>query len=113
MTERLLKARAIVVGATLTFAALVVLVASEDPSWPVPGVSTLAALAGVLAVGFFIAAGLHKLSGQHERGDGNLLAVLGWLLMLVGELVNEGLVVTLGVAVVLAAGTYLLWLGIE
>lgn len=113
MTERLLKARALVVGATLTFAAVVVLVASEDPSWPVPGVSTLAVLAGVFAVGFFIAAGLHELAGQRERGVGNLLAVCGWLLLLVGELVDEGMIITLGVAVVLAAGTYLLWLGIE
>lgn len=113
MTERLLKARAIVVGATLLFAGLVVLVASEDPTWPVPGVSTLAVLTGVLAVGFAIAAGLHELAGDRERGVGNLLAVCGWLLMFVGELVEVGLVVTFGVAVVLAAGTYLLWLGVE
>jgi hypothetical protein len=113
MTERLLKVRRLVVGATLLFAAVVVLVASEDPSWPVPGVSTFAMLAGVFAVGFSIAAVLHELAGQRERGVGNLLAVLGWLLLFVGDLVNQGIVVTLGVAVVLAAGTYLLWLGIE
>jgi hypothetical protein len=113
MSARLLKARRVVVGATLLFAAVVVLVASEDPSWPVPGVSTLAVLAGVFAVGFLIAAGLHELAGERGRGVGNLLAVCGWLLLLVGELLDEGLVVTLGVAVVLAAGTYLLWLGFD
>lgn len=113
MTERLLKARLIVVGATLLFAAGVVLVASEDPSWPIPGISTLAALVSVLAVGFAIAAALHELAGQRERGLGHLLAVLGWLLLLVGELLSEDLVVTGGVAVVLAAGTYLVWLGLE
>lgn len=100
----------VVVGVTLVSAAVVVVVASTDPGWPVPGVSTLAALAGVFAVGFAVATAVRLVDGDHERGVGNLLAVLGWLLLLVGELLEHELVTVAGVAVVLGAGAYLVWL---
>jgi hypothetical protein len=103
----------IVVGLTLVAAGVVVVVASADPSWPVPGVSTLAAVASVFAVGFALAAAVHEFGGRRQRGVGNLLAVLGWLLLLVGELLENGLVTAGGVAVVFAAGAYLVWLGLD
>ncbi|WP_336036347.1 hypothetical protein [Halobacterium yunchengense] len=103
----------VVVGLTLVSAAVVVVVASTDPGWPVPGVSTVAALAGVFAVGFAVAAAVRVVDGDRERGAGNLLAVLGWLLLLVGELLEVGFVTVGGVAVVLGAGAYLVWLGVD
>lgn len=102
----------VVVGATLVSAAVIVVLASADSSWPVPGVSTLALLAGVFAVGFALAAVLRGIAGEHDRGAGNLLAVLGWLTLLAGELLGESLVTAGGVVVVLAAGAYLVWLGV-
>lgn len=103
----------VVVGATLVSAAVVVVVANTDPSWPVPGVSTVAVLAAVFAVGFVLAAALRLVAGQQQHGLGDLLAVLGWATLFVGERLESGLVTGGGVALVLAAGAYLVWLGLD
>ena len=103
----------VVVGVALVSGAAVVVLASTDPSWPVPGASTLAVLAGVGAAGFTLAAVVRVLAGDHQHGVGHLLAVCGWLLLLVGESVESEVVTVGGVAVVLAAGAYLVWLAID
>ncbi len=103
----------VVVGVALVSGAAVVMLASTDPSWPVPGVSTLAVLAGVAAAGFALAAILRVLAGDHQLGVGHLLAVVGWLLLLVGELLESEAATVGGLAVVLAAGSYLVWLAVD
>ncbi len=103
----------VVVGVALVSGAAVVMLASTDPSWPVPGVSTLAVLAGVAAAGFALAAILRVLAGDHQHGVGHLLAVVGWLLLLVGELLESEAATVGGLAVVLAAGSYLVWLAVD
>ncbi|MUV60434.1 hypothetical protein [Halobacterium sp. CBA1126] len=113
MDGRLARLWQVVVGVTLVSAAVVVVVASTDPSWPVPGMSTLAALAAVFAAGFALAAILRVLAGDHQHGVGHVLAVVGWLLLLVGELFESEAATVAGVAVVLAAGSYLVWLAVD
>jgi hypothetical protein len=113
MDGRLARVWQVVVGVTLVSAAVVVVLASTDPSWPVPGVSTLAALAGVFVAGFTLAAILRVLAGEHDYGVGNLLAVIGWILLLFGELFESEAATVGGIAVVLAAGSYLVWLALD
>lgn len=112
MEEPLARLWTVVVGLTLVSGAAVVLVASTDPVWPVPGVSTLAALAAVFAAGFVLAAAVRLLAGDQQYGVGNLLAVAGWVTMFVGEFAENSAVTAAGVVVVLAAGAYLVWLGL-
>lgn len=103
----------VVVGVALVSGAAVVVLASTDTSWPVPGVSTLTVLAGVAAAGFALAAVVRVLAGDHQHGVGHVLAVLGWLLLLVGELLESEVATVGGVAVVLAAGSYFVWLALD
>lgn len=112
MEEPLARLWTAVVGLTLVSGAAVVVVASTDPAWPVPGVSTLAALTAVFAGGFVLAAAVRLLAGEQQYGVGNLLAVAGWVTMLVGELAENSVVTVAGVVIVLAAGAYLVWLSL-
>ncbi|MFB6270303.1 MAG: hypothetical protein ABEH83_10185 [Halobacterium sp.] len=102
----------VLVGVTLVSAAAVVVVASTGPGEPVTGVSTLAALAAVFAVGFVLAAALRLLAGEQQYGVGNLAAVVGWVTLFAGEVLENGAVTAAGVVVVLAAGAYLMWLSL-
>jgi len=113
MDRRTARLWQIVVGIAFVIGGATVVVASVDPSWPVPGATTLAVLAGVSAAGFALAAAVRVLDGDHQRGVGHLLAVCGWLLLLVGEAVESEAATVGGVAVVLAAGAYLMWLGLD
>ncbi|MFB6068456.1 MAG: hypothetical protein ABEJ90_00840 [Halobacterium sp.] len=113
MTERLHRLQAVVAGTSLVAAGVVVVVANLSATWPGPDVTAVALVAGVFAVGFALAAVLHEVAGQRRRGVGSLLAVLGWLTLLAGELVEVDAVTAVGVAVVLAAGAYLVRLGLE
>jgi hypothetical protein len=112
MAAPLAKLWNVVVGLALVSAAVVVVVASVADSQPLVGVSTVAVLAAVLAVGFVLAAAVRLLAGEQQHGVGNLLAVVGWLTLFVGEFVEHGLVTWAGVVVVLAAGAYLVWLSV-
>jgi len=112
MDRREVRAWRLLVGATLVSAAVVVVLASAA-SWPLVGVSLLAALAGVFAAGFALAAVLRVLAGDPAAGVGNLLAVGGWLLLLAGEQLESSALTAGGVVVVLAAGAYLAWLAVD
>lgn len=109
MKLRAPRPREIVVGLAFVAAALFLVWAGTDGSVRLAGmtVGSRAVAAGLLVAGFSVAAALSMLDGDEQEGIGDLVAVLGWLCLLVAAVTIFDFFAVIGVVLVLGAGAYL------
>lgn len=109
--------REAVVGLSFLAAALLLLWAGTDGTVLIAGVAvgSRAVAAGFLVAGFAIAAVLSIIDGDQKEGIGDLVAVIGWLCLLIAALTVFDFFAAIGLILVIAAGAYLVadGLGIE
>lgn len=101
--------REAVVGLAFLAAALLLVATGTRGAVTVGGVTvgSRAVAAAFLVAGFGLAAALSIHDGADREGIGDLVAVLGWLCLLVAALTVFDFFAVIGVVLVIAAGAYL------
>jgi|GEM_PF-1332610 len=109
MKLRTPRPREVVVGLAFVAAALFLVWAGTNGSVRVFGtmVDSRGVAAGLLVAGFAVATVLSLLDGDEQEGIGDLVAVLGWLCLLVAAVTIFDFFAVVGVVLVLGAGAFL------